>query len=127
MARSYVLRGVAPHPRWEPRKGETVYLGSTRTTISRIGTDPESGVPYVWFRPPVRGTVAMSVRNLKAVARITAARAEESAPPDAVVSYRRTRNPATLIPSRWTRAQVMRTARGQVKIKLPAGRPRRRR
>lgn len=29
-------------------------------------------------------------------------------------------NPARVIPSRWTRAQVMRTARGQVKIKLPA-------
>lgn len=68
MGRSYAVKGVMPPRYWEPKKGDVVYLEGTKTSIKRVGSD--DGTPYVWFTRSVRGTVAMSVRNLQMIARI---------------------------------------------------------
>ena len=97
MGRSYVVRGVIPPRYWEPSKGDVVYVEGTKTRIARVGT--QDGTPYVWLRPHVRGTFAMSVGNLKQVARIE---------PRAAAA-----NP---IPRSWTPARVRRLKSGRVQV-----------
>jgi len=100
MGRSYVIRGVIPPRYWEPSKGDVVYVEGTKTRIARVGT--QDGTPYVWFRPHVRGTFAMSVGNLKQVARI------EPRGPLA--------NPRALLSRTWTRGKVRRLKDGRVQV-----------
>jgi hypothetical protein len=71
-SRSYIVRGSPPPRYWEPTVGDVVYIEGTRAVIKTISFEDET--PYVWFQRPVRGTVGMSVRNLKAIARIETGR-----------------------------------------------------
>lgn len=66
--RSYIQKGQSIPPSWQPKTGDVIYLGGRRAKIKRIGID--GGKPYVWFKRPVDGTVAMSVANLRQAGRI---------------------------------------------------------
>jgi hypothetical protein len=84
--RSYVVKGETPKRYWEPSQGDVVYIEGTRTKLGKPWHG-EGGTVFP-LKPPVRGTTAMSQRNIKAVARVEEGKGMESVGSTATFSRR---------------------------------------
>lgn len=106
--RSYVQKGVPPPRGWTPYPGAVVYISGVKTRLGKP-THGEGQTMYP-LRPPVHGTTDMGARNLMQVVRVPEG---ETVRPGG--AYDQKRNP---IPATWTKAKVMRTRSGDVKVML---------
>lgn len=76
MGRSYILKGVSLPRDYTPSKGDKLFIEGRRTAIKRVYAVDNGSTPYVDFTRSVDGTTAMSVGNLRQVARLDTGGAE---------------------------------------------------